>query len=158
MVVYLYFPVLGSCQTACTAHCHPYYVLLPSSVSVASEVRLIIAVYSRFYNICVYICLSACALHKTEHTLPKSCHVGSLCIVLRSTILRSHPFARYGRGRQFSWRQPGQQQWLGPYAGSTAQARLRHRGKSDWQPNDFSLFLSLLLVHYSHMYLSMYII
>ena len=37
--VYIYFPVLGSCQTACTAYCHPYYVLLPSGVSVASKVR-----------------------------------------------------------------------------------------------------------------------
>ena len=28
---------------------------LPSGVSIASEARLIIAVYSRFYDICVYL-------------------------------------------------------------------------------------------------------
>ena len=86
MVVYIYFPILCSCQTACTAYCHPYYVWLSSGVSVVSEVRPIIAVYSRFYDICVYVCLSARALHKTMHTLCKSCHIGPLCIVLWSTI------------------------------------------------------------------------
>ena len=42
--------------------------------------------------------------------------------------------------------------------GSAPQAKLRHRGKNDWQPNDFGIFLSLLLLHYSYMYLSRYII
>ena len=76
----------------------------------------------------IYICLSARTLHKTVHTLHKSYQVGPLCIVLRntgccskhhlkeSTTLRSHPFDRYGRRRQFSWRQHGWRQWLKPYA------------------------------------------
>ena len=88
------------------------------AASVASEVRPIIAVYSRFCDICICICLSAHALHKTIHILCKSMqasyHVGSLCIVLRntacslehhfeeSTTLRSCPFARYGQRRQLS--------------------------------------------------------
>ena len=63
----VYFPVLGSCQTACTAYCHPYYVLLPSGMSIASKVRPIIAVYSRFYDICVYIRMSVCTCIAQDH-------------------------------------------------------------------------------------------
>ena len=90
---------------------------LPSGVSVA---RSIITFYSRFCNICMYICLSARALHKTVHTLRKSYHVshcafGKLAAV-RSTTFRSRPLARYGRRRQLSWRQPRRRQRLKPYA------------------------------------------
>ena len=50
-----------------------YTPVMPSGVSVA---RPIIAFYSRFRDICIYIyiyiCLSARALHKTVHTLRKS--------------------------------------------------------------------------------------
>ena len=42
----------------------------------ASEARPIIAVYSRSRDICIYIRLSARALHKTVHTFRKSYHVG----------------------------------------------------------------------------------
>ena len=95
-----------------------------------------------------YICLSACVLHKTVYALCKSYHVGPLCIVpstlaaVRSTTLRSRslwgadhfeepttlrncPFDRYGRRRQFSWRQPGRRQRLGPYAYSYRTHRKR---------------------------------
>ena len=82
-----------------------------------------------------------------------------------STTLRSRPFARYGR--QFIWRQPGRRQLLDKGSARTitatwvvriqildtgiaAQARLRHREKNDWQPNNFSIFLSLLLLHIIH--------
>ena len=86
----------------------------------ASKARPIIAVYSRFRDICIYIyiylyiCLPARALHKTVHTFRKSYHVGPLCNVLQNngccsdhhfeelTTLRSHPFARYGQRRQLS--------------------------------------------------------
>ena len=33
---------------------------------------------------------------------------------------------------------------------SAAEARLLHRGKKNWQPNDFGIFLSLLLLHTIH--------
>ena len=85
-------------------------LLLPSGVSVASEARPIIAFYSRFRDICIYIyiyiCLSASALCKTVHTLRKSYHVSHCAFgtqaAVRSTTLRSRLFARYGRRRQFS--------------------------------------------------------
>ena len=94
---------------------------LPSGVSVA---RSIIAFYSRFADICIYIyiyiCLSARALHKTVHTLRKSYHIGHCAFAklaaVRSTTLRSRPSARYGWRRQFSWRQPERRQRLKPYA------------------------------------------
>ena len=60
----------------------------------------------RYVCIYMYICLSARALHKTVHTLRKSYHVGHCAFgtqaAVRSTTLRSRPFARYGRRRQFS--------------------------------------------------------
>ena len=37
-----------------------------------------------------------------------------------------------------------------PDTGSAAQARLPHRGKKDWQPNDFDVFLSLYPLHIIH--------
>ena len=36
------------------------------------------------------------------------------------------------------------------HTGSAAQARLPHRGKKDWQPNDFGIFLSLYPLHIIH--------
>ena len=110
-----------------------YWQLLPSGVSVASEARPIIAFYSRFRDICmyIYICLSARALHKTMHTLRKSYHdahgaFGTQAAV-RSTTLRSRPFARYDQCRQFCWRQPWRRQRLGPYTYSsrTEEAKLK---------------------------------
>ena len=87
-------------------------LLLPSGVSVASEARPIIAFYSRFRDICIYVyiyiyvCLSASTLCKTVHTLRKSYHVGhcvfGILAAVRRTTLRSHPFVRYGRRRQLS--------------------------------------------------------
>ena len=66
-----------------------YLIFLPSSMSIASKVKQIIAVYLRFRDICryiyIYVRLSACALHKTVHALRKSYHVGPLCIVLWNT-------------------------------------------------------------------------
>ena len=60
----------------------------------------------RYLHIYIYICLSARALHKTVDTLRKSYHVGhcafGILAAVRSTTLRSRPFARYGRRRQFS--------------------------------------------------------
>ena len=57
-----------------------------------------------YIYIYIYICLSARALHKTVHTLRKSYHVGHCAFgtqaAVRSTTLRSRPFARYGRRRQ----------------------------------------------------------
>ena len=83
MVVYIYFPALGSCQTACTAYCHPYYVLLPSGVSVASEVRPTIVVYLRLCNVRMYIylylylylfvCLFVCGKHQTTERIDAKC-------------------------------------------------------------------------------------
>ena len=61
--------------------------------------------YLYIYNIYIYVCLQR-ALHKTVHTLRKSYHVGHCAFgtqaAVRSTTLRSRPFARYGRRRQFS--------------------------------------------------------
>ena len=62
-------------------------------------------IYIYIYNY-IYICLSARALHKTVDTLRKSYHVGHCAFgtqaAIPSTTLRSRPFARYGRRRQFS--------------------------------------------------------
>ena len=62
--------------------------------------------YLYIYIYYIYICLSARALHKTVHTLRKSYHVGYCAFgtlaAVRSSTLRSRPFARYGRRRQFS--------------------------------------------------------
>ena len=55
-----------------------HYFYICQAARIASEARPIIAVYSRFRDI--YVCLSACALHKTVHTLRKSYHVSPLCI------------------------------------------------------------------------------
>ena len=118
------------------------------------------------------MCLSARELRKTVPTLHKSYHIDLLCIVrqmaaVRSTTLRSCLF-KYGRPRHFSWRQPEWRQRFKPYAytrsartttatwavrvslpdtRSAAKARLTHRGKKNWQPKDFGIFLSLLLLH-----------
>ena len=62
--------------------------------------------YIYIYIIYIYICLSASALCKTVHTLRKSYHVGHCAFgtlaAVRRTTLRSRPFVRYGRRRQFS--------------------------------------------------------
>ena len=59
-----------------------------------------------YIYIYIYICLPARALHKTVDTLRKSYHVGHCALgtlaAVRSTTLRSRPFARYGRRCQFS--------------------------------------------------------
>ena len=58
-----------------------------------------------YIYIYIYVCLQR-ALHKTVDTLRKSYHVGHCAFgtqaAVRSTTLRSRPFARYGRRRQFS--------------------------------------------------------
>ena len=87
----------------------------------ASVARPIIGVYSRFCYICIYIyvCLH---VHCTRPCTPFASHItsahcalsfGTLAAV-RSTTLRSHPFARYGWRRQFSCRQPRRWQQLKP--------------------------------------------
>ena len=62
--------------------------------------------YLYIYILYIIICLSASALCKTVHTLCKSYHVGRCAFgtlaAVRRTTLRSRPFVRYGRRRQFS--------------------------------------------------------
>ena len=67
-----------------------------------------------------------------------------LCIVfpgtlaaVRSTTLRTHPFVRYGLRCQFSWRQPGRQQRLKPYAYSyqTQEAQLKPDCRTEGRRN-----------------------
>ena len=101
MVVYIYFPVLGSCQTACTVYCHPYYVLLPSGVSVASKVRPIITVYSKFYDICVYIHMSVCTCiaqdcaHLTQVLLRRPIDCGTEGKAIGSRTTSAYSFLHY---------------------------------------------------------------
>ena len=83
-----------------------WLVYLLSGVSVAIEARLMITVYSRFRDICIYIYI----------------YVGTLTAI-RSTTLRSRLFNRYGRRRHFSWRQPGWRQRFKPYT--------RHKKRPD---------------------------
>ena len=106
-----------------------------------SETRLKIAVYLRFCDICIYIYIhiyiymSVCmciAQDRAHLTQVLSCRP-ILCIVLRNTGCCSEhhfeesPLDRYGRRCQFSWRQPGRQQWLKPYTYSyrTQEAQLK---------------------------------
>ena len=114
-----------------------------------------------------------CARPCTPYTSPiTSAHCTLSFVTLaavRSTTLRSRLFNRYGRRCHFSWRQPGRRQRLKPYAYSyrTQEAPGRrqqlgpyayryrtqlkpHRGKKYWQPNDFGIFLSVLLLHVIH--------
>ena len=67
------------------------------------EIPRYLYIYVYIYT---YICLSARVLHKTVHTLRKSYYVGHCALetqaAVRSTTLRSRPFARYGRQCQFS--------------------------------------------------------
>ena len=95
-----------------------HYFYICQAASIASEARPIIAVYLRFRDI--YVCLHVhCTRPCTPYTSPiMSAHCalsfGRLAAV-RSTTLRSCPFARYGQQCQFSWRQPRQWQRLKPY-------------------------------------------
>ena len=144
-----------------------------------SVARPIIAFYLRFRDIWIYIyiyiyiCLSARELRKTVHTLCKFYHVGPLCIwntvcclehhFEESTTLRSRPFARYGRRRQFSWRQPGRRQQLRPYAYSYRTQEAQHKpdcgtkGRTigSWTTSAYS-FLYYFIILYSTCHKKLY--
>ena len=131
-------------------------------------------------------CLSAHALHKTVHTLCKSYHVvhcpsaywryirhtcalpwkgreTSALAAVRSTTLRSLPFARYGRRRQFSWRQPGRWQAFKPYVYSyrTQEARFKPDCGTEGRTIGSRMTSTYSFLYYFfilYMYLSIYII
>ena len=94
-------------------------ITLFSGYWVASVARPMIAVYLRFRDICIYVCVCLhmhCTRPCTTYTSPNmlahcALYFETLAAV-RSTTLKSPPFARYGQRRQFSWRQPGQWQGL----------------------------------------------
>ena len=75
-----------------------------------------------------------------------------------STTLRSHPSIDMADGTSSAEDSPDDDSDLAIHVQlldtrSSAQARLWHRGKIYWQPNDFSIFL----ITSSYMYLSIYI-
>ena len=71
----------------------------------------------------MYMCVSVCTCIAQDRVhLSQVLARRPLCelsfrtlAAVRSTTLRSRSFARYGRRRQFSWRQPGRRQQFKPY-------------------------------------------
>ena len=118
------------------------------------------------YCIYIYVCLQVhCTRPCTPYTSPiTSVHCAlpfETLAAVRSTTLRSRPLwgaalsLGMANGANSVEDRPDDDSKLSHTCklldtGSAAQARLRHSGKNDWHPNDFSIFLSLFLLHIIH--------